>query len=166
MTAPDVAAARDAALTAIHEEKETHALALDNLAATVRGACEAFTAGDVQASHVSIARALDLAHELLGTCEPLEPLAAILGFEDPEPALTAAPSTLVVLEVMPNHLRESHREARNWGSYPHNGAQRYAATPEEAERIVREDAAGDGYDHIVESADPAEYPDWTGEVFS
>lgn len=71
-------------------------------------------------------------------------------------------SNLVVIEVMPTHHRSSHRAAGNWGTYPHNGATRFSATEDEADRIVREDT--DGYDRIVPSADPSEYPDWTGEV--
>jgi len=69
-----------------------------------------------------------------------------------------------VIEVMPDYHRGSHRAAGNWGNYPHNGAQRFVASEEEAERIAREDE--DEYDHVVSGADPAEYPDWNGEVQS
>jgi hypothetical protein len=55
---------------------------------------------------------------------------------------------LVTIEEMPEHLRESHRAAGNWGRYPLNGAKRRQVTREEAEEIVAADA--DGYDHIVD----------------
>jgi len=55
---------------------------------------------------------------------------------------------LVTIETMPDHLRSSHRAARNWGTYPHNGAERSEVTREEAEEIIAADE--DGYDHIVE----------------
>jgi hypothetical protein len=58
---------------------------------------------------------------------------------------------LVTVETMPDHLRESHRAARNWGRYPANGAERTQVTREEAEEIVTDDA--DGYAHIIESSD-------------
>ena len=29
---------------------------------------------------------------------------------------------IVTVETMPDHLRESHRAAGNWGRYPGNGA--------------------------------------------
>jgi hypothetical protein len=32
---------------------------------------------------------------------------------------------LVVIEVMPRHLRASHEAAGNSGVYPHNGAERF-----------------------------------------
>lgn len=54
---------------------------------------------------------------------------------------------LVTVETMPDWLRASHRQARNWGVYPHNGAERRQVTREEAEAIVAADE--DGYDHIV-----------------
>lgn len=55
----------------------------------------------------------------------------------------------VVVETMPDHLRGSHRAARNWGVYPHNGAERIAVSRDEAEEIVANDP--DGYARIVES---------------
>lgn len=54
----------------------------------------------------------------------------------------------VTLETMPDHLRGSHRAARNWGVYPHNGAERTRMPREDAEAIVESDP--DGYAHIVE----------------
>jgi hypothetical protein len=56
---------------------------------------------------------------------------------------------LVVLETMPDHLRGSHRAARNWGTYPSNGAVRTRVTRDEAEEIVLADH--DGYARIVEA---------------
>lgn len=56
----------------------------------------------------------------------------------------------VVIETMPDFLRQRHREARNWGVYPHNGAERSVVSAEEAEDIVAADE--DGYDHVVEGA--------------
>jgi hypothetical protein len=58
--------------------------------------------------------------------------------------------TLYLIETMPDHLRESHRAARNWGTYPHNGAER---------SIVDESSLpdeGDEYDHVVRVATPAD----------
>lgn len=81
--APDVAEALASALQAIADEKETNGLALDNLAAVVRESAEQFGAGNVAGAHFGIARALDLAFELLGECDAIEPLAAVLGYEDP-----------------------------------------------------------------------------------
>jgi hypothetical protein len=57
-------------------------------------------------------------------------------------------SDLVLVERMPDHLRESHRAARNWGVYPANGAQRVLMAREDAELAVE----GDEYDHIVRTA--------------
>lgn len=52
--------------------------------------------------------------------------------------------TLAIVEVMPEHLRASHRAAGNWGRYPHNGAEHRAMSAEEAEYCE-----GDEYDHVV-----------------
>lgn len=57
-------------------------------------------------------------------------------------------SDMVTIEEMPQHLRESHRAARNWGRYPHNGATRRKVSRAEAGEIVAADA--DEYAHIVE----------------
>jgi hypothetical protein len=84
--APDIAAALSSALQAIADERETHAHALDNLARVTRESAEQHHAGNLAASHASIARALDLAFELLGECDAIEPLAAMLGYSDPEPS--------------------------------------------------------------------------------
>jgi hypothetical protein len=54
---------------------------------------------------------------------------------------------LVVLEEMPDWLRECHRRAGNWGQYPVNGATRRVIERSEAEEIVAEDE--DGYACIV-----------------
>jgi len=70
-----------------------------------------------------------------------------------------APDDLVIVEVMPDHLRDSHREAGNWGDYPYNGAEREMMPREEAEELVDEDE--DGYNEIVRDADPL---DWLESV--
>lgn len=175
--APDLAAALASAHAAIADEKETHALALDKLRDIVSHAAQRFHTGDVAGAHVSIAHALDLAHEVLGECDAIEPLAALLGYEDPEPESNvtlenrlpcaqcgAADHTvrwhdrealsapdLVVLETMPEHLRDTHRTARSWGRYPSNGAVREVCGRGVAEEVVAEDA--DGYASIICDAD-------------
>jgi hypothetical protein len=58
-------------------------------------------------------------------------------------------STFTVVETMPEHLRESHRSARNFGVWPHNGAERVLMT-HDAAAMVDEDA--DGYTRIVRAA--------------
>lgn len=54
---------------------------------------------------------------------------------------------MVWIEIMPEHLRASHRAAHNWGRYPANGAQRMLVTQDEAEQWIEED--NDGYNHLV-----------------
>ena len=61
---------------------------------------------------------------------------------------------LVILETMPDWCRGSHRAARNWGVYPHNGATREIVTRDEAEATVANDE--DGYNRIVRTATPKE----------
>ena len=56
-------------------------------------------------------------------------------------------TTPVVVETMPEYLRESHRAAGNWGRYPANGAERHRVTRAEAEQIVEADTYG--YARIV-----------------
>lgn len=60
-----------------------------------------------------------------------------LGYADP----------WVLIEEMPEQHRESHRQARNWGNYPHNGAVRRMVLRDEADEILADDP--DGYAHIV-----------------
>lgn len=55
---------------------------------------------------------------------------------------------LVEIEIMPDHLRSSHRTANNWGRYPHNGAERALVSHEEAMSIIQNDP--DDYAHIVD----------------
>lgn len=64
----------------------------------------------------------------------------------------ARAADLVLLERMPDQLRNLRREARNWGRYPHNGAERTVVSRDWAEQTVAED--NDGYDHIVADARP------------
>lgn len=54
--------------------------------------------------------------------------------------------TVAIVETMPEHLRSSHKAARNWGSYPHNGAERTVVPSDEVSDYV---ADGDEYDHVV-----------------
>lgn len=61
--------------------------------------------------------------------------------------------TDVVIEIMPDQHRGSHRAARNWGSYPHNGAERYRVDAGIAENLCEDDE----YNHVVKGADPEEY---------
>jgi hypothetical protein len=56
----------------------------------------------------------------------------------------------VVLETMPDWLRQSHRDANNWGNYPHNGAVRVIRERSEAHDEVQGDP--DGYAWIVRTA--------------
>lgn len=51
-----------------------------------------------------------------------------------------------LIETMPDHLRASHRAARNWGVYPHNGAERRVVG---ADELPDENAE---YDHVVREA--------------
>lgn len=48
----------------------------------------------------------------------------------------AHPTTWVVIETMPEHLRQRHTDARNWGRYPLNGAERRAVPRSEADEII------------------------------
>lgn len=57
---------------------------------------------------------------------------------------------LVLLETMPDQHRASHRAARNWGTYPHNGAERAVVSLARARETVEADP--DRYDHIVRGA--------------
>lgn len=56
----------------------------------------------------------------------------------------------VVVETMPDHLRGSHRAAGNFGSYPHNGAERKIMARSDAYLVIENDP--DGYAHIVDEA--------------
>lgn len=58
---------------------------------------------------------------------------------------------IALVETMPEHLVASHKQARNWGEYPLNGAEREWMTEDEAEEIVESDA--DGYARIVRTAE-------------
>lgn len=62
----------------------------------------------------------------------------------------ALPADAVIVETMPDHLRGSHRAARNWGIYPHNGAERCIMSRADAEALCEADA--DEYDNIVRDA--------------
>lgn len=55
--------------------------------------------------------------------------------------------TIALVETMPDCHRESHREARNWGTFPANGAERHWRCLNDAACIVADDP--DEYDNIV-----------------
>lgn len=57
----------------------------------------------------------------------------------------------VLIETMPDYLRESHRAARNFGVYPRNGSVRSVMRRDEAEETVAADP--DGYAKIVKYAE-------------
>lgn len=62
------------------------------------------------------------------------------------------PADLVVIEYMPVALRASHVKAENRGVWPHNGAERVAATRSQAEGI-----RGHEWARVVNGEDPADY---------
>lgn len=62
---------------------------------------------------------------------------------------------MVVVEYMPECLRESHRAARNSGVYPHNGAVRVACCRQCAEELLALDGE-DEWSEIVQRS-PAQY---------
>lgn len=64
--------------------------------------------------------------------------------------MTRTNESAVIIETMPEYLRESHRASGNWGRYPLNGAERLRVSREEAEEIIAGDP--DGYTHIVDIA--------------
>ncbi len=67
-----------------------------------------------------------------------------------EVSVTALPADAVIVETMPGHLRESHRDAGNWGQYPHNGAERQIMARADAQELVSADS--DEYNRIVRAA--------------
>lgn len=82
----------------------------------------------------------------------------------------AAYADPVVVERMPDHLRSAHRAARNWGSYPQNGAERVIVERSETDQWfydADEDAyfgiEADEYDHIVRDATPADFARYEAE---
>lgn len=52
----------------------------------------------------------------------------------------------VLVETMPDYLRESHRKAGNWGKWPVNGSERSRLPLDAADALV---AAEPEYDHLV-----------------
>ena len=61
----------------------------------------------------------------------------------------------VVLEIMPEFLCASHREAGNWGNYPHNGAVRVIRERSKAHEEMHDDP--DGYAWIVRIATAGDF---------
>ena len=77
----------------------------------------------------------------------------------------------VLVERMPEHLRDSHRAAGNWGSYPANGAERVIVERADTEKWVYDAEAdahsnieADEYDHIVRDATPADFDHYAVET--
>ena len=64
-------------------------------------------------------------------------------------------SAMVVVEYMPEYLRQSHTAANNSGSYPHNGSVRIAVRRECAEQLM-EDEGDSGWAEITR-LNPADY---------
>lgn len=61
------------------------------------------------------------------------------------------PEDAALVETMPEHLIASHKEARNFGVYPHNGAVRLVMSLSDFELLM------DGeYDHVVRDAEPTD----------
>jgi hypothetical protein len=58
-------------------------------------------------------------------------------------------SNMVIIEIMPDDIRSSHRAARNFGVFPLNGAQRYIVDRTVADEYLDDE---DGYNHIVRDA--------------
>lgn len=94
---PEVAAALAQATEAIRAEREEHTAKLDALCSHVTGAAQLHASGDIAGAHASVAKALDLAFDALGECNAIEPLAALIGYVDPDPTAAetegGAPST-------------------------------------------------------------------------
>lgn len=57
-------------------------------------------------------------------------------------------SVLVVVEIMPDWCRDSHRACHNWGTWPFNGAERYVTS----DSLAKELTDNDEYNHIVQNA--------------
>lgn len=74
---------------------------------------------------------------------------AAIGAASKETHMTIRSIELVTVETMPDHLIASHQAARNFGAYPHNGAERAEMTRDEADDVIASDEAG--YAHEVSS---------------
>jgi hypothetical protein len=78
-------------------------------------------------------------------------------------------SEMVVVEWMPEHLRDSHAAARNSGCYPHNGAARVACHHECADLLIESEGDPESWPDgccwaEVVDADPAGYAEEAGDV--
>jgi glutathione S-transferase len=92
--------------------------------------------------------------------------------DNQETAMTTATTYTdpVVIERMPDHLRGSHRAARNWGSYPHNGAERVIVERSDteqwcydAEKDAHSGIEADEYDRILRDAAQADFERYKAE---
>jgi hypothetical protein len=139
-----------------HEDIEIEAASDEEAINAVRDVMSVEAAGLNQADGYEVGQTLyalvwDPYAALVG--EPTYELTAEdLGVEDE----AALPEDAVIVERMPEYLRDSHRAAHNWGSYPHNGAERVIMSRSEAE----ENVLGDEYDHIVRKAEQSDLADY------
>lgn len=61
-----------------------------------------------------------------------------------------------LIEIMPEHLVASHRSCGNWGSYPHNGAERRVVDGDGSEYLMS------AYDRVVREATEADEREYEG----
>lgn len=62
----------------------------------------------------------------------------------------------VLVEIMPEHLVESHKAARNFGTYPRNGAERIIVNEGDVGLYLKDN----GYDKVVRVATPHDEADY------
>lgn len=84
MATEAIQSALGVALREIADERAMHAAMLDNLTSYVVDAVAQHDAGNMAVSHERCRQALDLAHVALGDCESVEPLTALLGYDEPD----------------------------------------------------------------------------------
>jgi hypothetical protein len=95
---------------------------------------------------LTLAAARSLARRLAD--ERNEPV-SLYGDGDGDTAVTVYPSgTLLLVETMPTHLVASHKAARNFGSFPANGAERAIVDAADVDTYLDDN----GYDHVVRAA--------------
>lgn len=95
---------------------------------------------------LTLAAARRLARRLAD--ERNEPV-SLYGDGDGDAAVTVYPGgTLLLVETMPAHLVASHKAARNFGSFPANGAERAIVDAADVDTYLDDN----GYDHVVREA--------------